>query len=159
MLLGIDTNHERRNINQLLPNADVTLPDEATSVMDRLGQSQLDHLSLETALQKVLDLQRKHVIEGLSRFVEESETSQTAEKRGTLEHATRVLFVERKELTSSGSDLGENKLHAPDLTLVSKAVLAGELELGIEAFLLERTTRSTVCFRGCCSMTQFAAEQ
>ena len=39
------------------------------------------------------------------------------------------------------SDLGQGHLHAPELALVAQAELADELELGVEALLLERTAR------------------
>ena len=39
------------------------------------------------------------------------------------------------------SDLGQRHLHTPELALVAQAKLADELELGIEALLLERTAR------------------
>jgi hypothetical protein len=39
------------------------------------------------------------------------------------------------------SDLGQSHLHAPELALVAEAKLADELELGVQALLLERTAR------------------
>ena len=39
------------------------------------------------------------------------------------------------------SDLGQRHLHAPELALVAQAKLADELELGVEALLLERAAR------------------
>lgn len=39
------------------------LSDEDTCVMNGLGETSLEHLGLQTALQEVLDLQTEHVIE------------------------------------------------------------------------------------------------
>ena len=44
-------------------------------------------------------------------------------------------------LFSHLSDLGQRHLHAPELALVAQAKLADELELGVEALLLERAAR------------------
>ena len=41
VLLGIETNDEGGNINDLLANADVSLADEDTGVVDRLGKTEL----------------------------------------------------------------------------------------------------------------------
>lgn len=58
-----------------------------------------------------------------------------------LEETLRVLLVELEELTSGTTDLGEDEGDPPDLVLVLEAVLAGELELGVEASRLERAAR------------------
>ena len=42
---------------------DVTLSDENTSVVNRLGKTELVDTSLQTALQEILDFQSQHVIE------------------------------------------------------------------------------------------------
>lgn len=41
---------------------DVSLLDEDSGMVDGLGQTQLEHLSLQSALQEVLGLQTQHVI-------------------------------------------------------------------------------------------------
>lgn len=46
MLLGVETNDEGRNVDDLLSNTDVTLADEDTSVVDGLGKSELVNLGL-----------------------------------------------------------------------------------------------------------------
>merc|ERR1719199_2195308 len=63
-----------------------------------------------------------------------------AEEGCSLENALGVLGVEGEEGTGGLTELGEGVLDAPDLALAAEAVLSDELELGIEAFLLVRTT-------------------
>lgn len=41
----------------------MTLTDQDTSVMDRLGQTKLEDLGLETTFQEIFDLEGKYVIE------------------------------------------------------------------------------------------------
>ena len=63
---------------QYLP--DVTLADEDASVVDGLGQSQFEHLRLQTALQEVLNLEAEHVIELHTAFIEHSDAHQATQQ-------------------------------------------------------------------------------
>ena len=65
----------------LLPDSDVLLPDEYSGVVDGLGESELEDLGLEPALQEVLDLETEHVIELHTALVQHSDTDQTTQKR------------------------------------------------------------------------------
>ena len=103
------------------------LADKHTSVVDRLGQAALEDLSLETTLQEVLDLQGQHVIETHAGLVQDTDANETADKGVTLEQTLGVLGIELQELTSSTTNLGQGETNTPELTLVAKAVLAGEL--------------------------------
>jgi hypothetical protein len=127
----------------------VTLADQDTGVVDGLGKTELVDAGLETALQKVLNLEGKHVIELHAGLVEHTNTDKTANERVTLEEALGVLLVESKERTArmvsiaacaiggwcylpgSTTDLGEGQLDAPDLALVAQTILADELQLGV----------------------------
>ena len=79
---------------------DVTLLDQDTSVVDRLGETELVDTGLETALQEVLDVQGQDVIELHARLVEDTNTDQTANQGITFEETLGVLLVEGEELTS-----------------------------------------------------------
>ena len=78
---------------------DVTLLDQDTSVVDRLGETELVDTGLETALQEVLDVQGQDVIELHARLVEDTNTDQTANQGITFEETLGVLLVEGKKLT------------------------------------------------------------
>ena len=67
----------------LLPDSDVLLPDEHSGVVDGLGESELEDLGLEPALQEVLDLETEHVIELHTALVQHSDTHQTTQQRVT----------------------------------------------------------------------------
>ena len=57
---------------------DVALLDQDTSVVDRLGKTELVDTGLKAALQEVLDLQGQDVIELHAGLVEHTDTDQTA---------------------------------------------------------------------------------
>ena len=99
--------------------------------MDGLGQAALEDLSLETALQEVLNLQGQHVIETHAGLVEHTDADETANKGVTLEKTLGVLVIELEQLTGRTTDLGEDETDAPDLALVAETVLAHELKLGV----------------------------
>jgi len=141
VLLGVETDHEGRNVDDLLADTDVTLADEDTSVVDGLGKAELVHAGLETALQEVLDLEGQDVIELHARLVEDTDTDETADKGVTLEKALGVLLVKSQERTSSTTDLGECELDAPHFALVAKTILANELELSVPVPPLTRCPR------------------
>merc|ERR1719187_1031344 len=63
VLLGVEPHDEAGYVDHLLPNSNVTLSDEDTSMVDRLGKSKLEHLGLKTTLQEILNLETEHVIE------------------------------------------------------------------------------------------------
>ena len=101
VLLRVETDDERRNIDDLLADADVALLDEDTSVVDRLGKTELVDESLETALQEILDLEGQDVIELHAGLVEDTDTDQTANEGIAFEEALGVLLIESKELTGN----------------------------------------------------------
>jgi len=93
VLLRVEANDERRHVDDLLADADVALADQNASMVDALGQSELEHARLQAAFEEVLDLEREHVIELHARFVQHTHPHQTADQRIALEEALRVLLV------------------------------------------------------------------
>jgi len=142
VLLGVQANVQGWDGDQLLADANVTLADEDTGVVDGLGQTELEDLGLKTAVQEVLWLETEHVVELQLGLVEDAVANQTTEESVALEEALGVLLVQGEKLTSSLADLGQGVLDTPDLTLVLQAVLANELELLVETLLLEWTAWS-----------------
>lgn len=140
VLLRVETDNERGDVDDLLADADVALDDQDTGVVDRLGETALEDLGLETTLKEVLDLEGEHVIETHAGLVEHTNAHKTADNGVTLEETLGVLLVELEELTSGTSDLGEGEGNAPDLTLVAKTVLTSELKLTVETGRLERSS-------------------
>jgi hypothetical protein len=121
-----------------IPN--VSLADQNTSVVDRLGKSELEDDGLKTALKVVLGSERQDVVELGFGLLHDSVSVETAQQSSTLEESLGVLLVEREELTSSLSDLGELEVDPPYFSLVLEAELSTELQFSIQALLLERAS-------------------
>jgi hypothetical protein len=180
VLLGVETDHEGWNVDDLLADTiqllvrytcelnsdknipDVTLADQDTGMVDRLGKTELVDTGLETTLQEILNLQGQDVIELHAGLVEHTDTNQTTNQGITFEETLGVLLVESKKLTkntsqiirlsnsmakvisipSSTTNLGKGELNTPHLTLVAKTVLADDLQFGvtIEGLGVDNTT-------------------
>ncbi len=68
-------------------------------------------------------------------------------KRQTHLFKVRIQEEEqRKQLPSSLSDLGKGVVDSPHLTLVSQSIFTTELQLRVQALLLERATRGGISF-------------
>lgn len=131
-LLGLETDDKGRDVDHLLADADVALPDEDPGVVDRLGEAgaseasehlsaanplpfaslprrsnapALEDLSLEPPLEKVLNLEGEHVIEPHAGVVEHADADEAADERIALEQALGVLVVELEELSGRTTDL------------------------------------------------------
>lgn len=164
MLLAVDSNHERRDINNLLANTarqkqngvirrrsskppdetdppDVLLADEDASVMNRLRESLLENKRLKATLEEIVGLESEHIIELVLSVVEEAILVHARHQCLSLENTLRILLIEREESPCSISDLAEDHLHAPELSLVAQAVFSNQLQLCIQALLLERAAR------------------
>lgn len=120
----------------------MSLLDENTSVMDGLSHTELEDLSLQSSLKEISDVQGQDVIQLVLGLVHNTHTVQSAQESGTLENTTRILLVQGQQLTSSSSDLLQNVFDSPNFTLVLQTELSDQLEFGIDALLLEGTTRS-----------------
>lgn len=101
VLLGVETDDERRNVDDLLADSDVTLADQDTGVVDRLGKTELPDTGLETALKEILDLQGQDVIELHAGLVKDTDADQTANEGIAFEETLGVLLVEGKKLTAT----------------------------------------------------------
>ena len=102
MLLGIQSDDERRHVDDLLADADVALLDEDTGVVDGLGEAELVNAGLQAALEEVFDLEGEHVIELHAGLVEDTDADETADEGVAFEEALGVFFVEGEELTGVG---------------------------------------------------------
>ncbi len=157
MLLRIKSDDKRRDVDNLLANSDVSLFDQDTGVVDRLGETKLVNAGLESTLQEIFDLEGKHVIELHAGFVQDTDSDESSNERIAFEETLGILLVEGQELTSicqhflhgisvrwvcipgSTSNLGQSKLDTPDFSLVSQTIFADDLEFGVAVEALERT--------------------
>jgi hypothetical protein len=126
VFLGVETDDERRDIDYLLSNAewsakrvsfmvevgnrvcspDVSLPNQNPSVVNRFRKTALEHLSLQPALQEVLDLERQHVIKAHLCLVEHTNADESPDERIAFEKAFRVFVVELEQLSRGTTDFG-----------------------------------------------------
>lgn len=100
VLLGVETDHERGNVDDLLSDADVTLLDQDTGVVDGLGEAKLVDAGLETALEEIIGLEGKDVIELHAGLIEHTDADETANEGIAFEETLGVLLIESKELTA-----------------------------------------------------------
>lgn len=142
VLLAVHSHCERRNVHHLSSHSDVSLANEDSGVVDGFGETDLPDLGLESSLQKVLDLQTQNVIELVLRVIQHSQSMQTSEDGISLKEATRILLVEGEELSGSLSDLGDDHLHSPHLSLVLESEFSDQFQLRIKSLLFEGSSRS-----------------
>ena len=131
MLLGVQSDHERRNIDDLLTNSDVSLGDQNSGVVDRSGQTQLEDLGLQSSLQEVLWSQSQDVIQLHLVLWQDTDSDQSSDQSVTLEQSLFVLVVSGQQVTSSSSDLGQLETNSVDLSLVLQTELTGQFQLSI----------------------------
>jgi len=139
VLLGVQPDQEAGHVDDLLADADVTLADEDASVMDGLGESELEDLGLETTLQEIFDLQAEDEIELHALFVQDTDPDQTPKECVAFEQPAGILLVQGEKLTGGLTDVGEHQLDPPYFTLVAEAELTDEFQLLVETSLLKRT--------------------
>lgn len=101
VLLRIETDDERRDIDDLLADTDVALANENAGVMNGLGKAELVDTSLKAALQEIFELQGKDVIQLHARLVEHTNANETSNEGIAFEETFGVLLVESKQLTES----------------------------------------------------------
>ncbi len=140
VLLGVRAHEEGGNIYEALANTDVLLLDENAGVVNGLGKTLLEHLGLKAALEEPLGGKLQHEVELVLLLGEKTVPDHATKERLALKKPLGVLLVESEETTGSLTDVGEHVLHAPDLALAAESVLAAELELLVEALLLEGAT-------------------
>lgn len=101
VLLGVETDDEGRHIDNLFSNTDMALANQNACVVDRLGKPKLVNTSLQAALQEILNLERKHVIQLHARLIEDTDADETTDEGISLEKTLRILLIEGKKLTAS----------------------------------------------------------
>ena len=104
------------------------LADEHASMVDRLGESELEDLSLETSLKEIVDVETEHVIELHFVLGQDTNTNQATEESISFEKTLGILILQGKELTGSLTDLSQGVLDAPDLTLVLQTEFSDDFQ-------------------------------
>jgi len=132
-----------RSINQVLADSDVSLVNEDSGLMNGLGlETFLIDSSLQSLVKEFIDSKTQDVIKLELLVAEEAVSVHSVEEGSSFEESSGVFFLESEELTSSLSELGEEEMDSPDLTLVLETVLSDELQFVVDSLLLERSSRS-----------------
>lgn len=142
--------HEGRNVDHLLADSDVSLSDENSGVMNRLGEALSNDDGLESSLEELIDGKTENVIELSLALLEETELADSSDEGITFEKSSGISLVKGEELTSSLSELGEGILDSPDFSLVTETVSTDEVKLGGKSLLIERLPGSLRGFRVVC---------
>ena len=111
----VQTDKEGWDVHELVADADVTVLDEHTGVVDRLGQSHEEDLGLQAALEEIFGLEIEHEIKLHLFFLKDAISDETAEQRIAFEQAAGVLLVECEEFSCSFADFGKAVFDAPHL--------------------------------------------
>jgi hypothetical protein len=94
MFLAVQANNKRRHVDDLLPDADVTLLDQDAGVVDGFRETELVHAGLQAALQEVVNVEGEHVVELHAGFVEDTDADETADQGVSFEEAFGVFLIE-----------------------------------------------------------------
>jgi hypothetical protein len=99
MLLAVQANDKAGYIYYLLSHPNMALFDEDTSMMNRLGETELVDTSLEAPFEEISHLEGEHVIEFHAGFVKHTDTDKSANQGVAFEETLGVLFVESQKLS------------------------------------------------------------
>ena len=107
----------------------MTLTNQTTSVVNRLGKSKLEDLGLQTTLHEIFNAERENVIK-LHLVLGKYSNANKATKQGiSFEKSALVLLIESEQLTGSLTDLGQGILDSPYLALATEAELSDKFQL------------------------------
>lgn len=93
VLFRFQSNHERWNVDDLLTDSNVSLGNQNSGVVDRLGQTQLVDLGLQSSFQEIFNLQSQDIIQLLLVFRQDTNSHQSSDQSITFEQSLWVLFV------------------------------------------------------------------
>ena len=72
----------------------MSLSDQNTGMVNALCQTALEHLSLQTSLQEILNLESQHVIKTHTRLVKHTNTDETTNESVSFEETFGIFVVE-----------------------------------------------------------------
>jgi len=107
VFLRIKADDERGHVDDLLPDADMSLSDEDAGVVYALGETGFEDLCLEAAFEEIFDLEREDVVETHAGLVEDADADEAADEGVAFEEALWVLVVEFEKFAGCAADFGE----------------------------------------------------
>ena len=135
-------------MDQLVVDSDVLPLDHNSAVVDGTGEFLSEDESLESSLEKFLDVKGQDVIETIFGIrVEESKFKHSSEEGGAFELTTVVVLIKGEQLSSSLSESGEGQLGSPEFSLVFESVLAADFDFLVDSLFFEEFSWSGGGFR------------
>jgi hypothetical protein len=142
LLLGGGPDQELVGVDEVLADLDVALVDQHAGLVDGLGlEALLVDPGLDALVQELVEGEAQHVIELELLPGQQAVAVHAVQQGGSLEQSSGVFLLESQQLSGRLSELGQQQVHSPHLTLVLEAVLAHQLQLVVDTLLLEGTTR------------------
>jgi hypothetical protein len=139
VLLAVESDNVRWNVDDLLSDSDVSLSDQDSGVVNGLGETEFKNLGLESSFHEIFHFKSEDVVEFHVLFIENTNSHQSSEKSVTFEQPLWVFVFEGEQHSGGFSDLGQKELDPPDFFLVLETELSDHLQLGVESFLLVRS--------------------
>ena len=101
VLLGVHVHHERGRVHHLLTHADVSLLNQLAGVVDRLRQTELEHLRLQSAVHQLGGRQLQNGVQLLVLLGDEAQAGHAADDGSALEDSAGIRLLQRQQFTSS----------------------------------------------------------
>lgn len=144
VLFRFQSDHERWDADNLLTNSNVSLRNQDSSVVNRLGQTQLVDLGLQSSFQEIFDLQSQDVIQLLLVFGQDTNSHQSSDQSITFEQSLWVLFVSGQQISGGSSDLRQLERNSVNFSLVLQTVFTGQLQFSVQTSGFVRSLWSRV---------------
>ena len=148
LLLGGSPHQELGGVDDVPADLDVPLVDEDSGLVNALGlEAFLVDSSLQPLVEEFVEGETQHVVEFEFLIAEETVSVHSVEEGSTFEQPSGVLLLKGEQLSGGLSELGQQEVHSPYLSLALEAVLADQLQLVVDSFLLEGSSRGFECCR------------
>lgn len=89
-----------------LNQPDVSLENQHPSMVNRLGQTKFEHLSLKTPFKEIFNSKTQNVIQLHSAFVQHSDTDETTKQSISFEQSPWVLLIQCEQFSSGFANFG-----------------------------------------------------
>ena len=121
----------------------MSLSDQNSCLVNRLClESFVENSSLQSPVQNLVHCQTQNVIE-LELFISQKPVSvHSSQKGSTFEESSGVFLLQSEEFSGGLSEFGESEMASPHFSLIFQTVLADQLKLMVDSFLLEGSSWS-----------------
>ena len=121
----------------MLANSDVSLANQNSGVVHRVGELSVSNKGLKSSLHELVGGESENVIELSLVLLEQTESDDSSNQSVTLEDSSLVILLKSEELSCSLSQFGKGQLDSPDLSLVSQSISSDNSKLVVESSFIE----------------------